>query len=117
MKTEVSPVIIVIALVAVLAVVVGFGYKAARPAPYKMSPGGGPRAGHTTGAPKASSGGVVTPSGGMVSPNASGQGRPGVGSGSGMAPAGAPVSTSGGMSMGMGNSPMSGGFPPPGAPR
>jgi hypothetical protein len=116
MKKEVSPVIIVIAVVAALAVVVGFGYKAARPAPYKMSPGGGPRAVNTTGAPMASSGGVATPSGGMVSPNASGQGRanPAFGGG-GMSPQGAPVSTSGGM--GMGNSPTSGGFPPPGAPR
>ena len=56
MKKEVSPIVMTVVVIVVLGLVAYFGFRAAQPAPYKMSPGGGPRAVTPGGAPSASSG-------------------------------------------------------------
>jgi hypothetical protein len=91
MNRKVSPAVFAIVIVVVLAIVAVWGFKMFRPAPYKMSPGGGPRA--------------LTSSGGAPSPTSGGTPISG----------GAPMS--GGFQPYRGaGSPTSAGSPPPGAP-
>ncbi len=117
MKREISPVVFVVVIVAALVAVAIWGYRAMQPAPYQMSPGGGPRDLSThAGAPSPSSAGALSPSsagaptpssgpyGGATPPSYGGAPQPSAG----------PSPLSAGYQAPRTGSPTSAGSPPPG---